>query len=91
MIRNEHSHPKLYPVRREENNIDHDFGYDLDISEKFPEQIKKRAKPEKNMKDSNCESSDYAAPTPPLLRKLIFRPFETIRSVSTQKNESISL
>ena len=31
--RNEQSHPKLYPVKREENNMDNDFGYDRVLAE----------------------------------------------------------
>ena len=45
-MKKEQSHPKLYTVRREENNMNQ--GFDLDLSENIPEQIKKRAKPEKN-------------------------------------------
>ena len=51
--------------------MDNNFGYILDLSENIPEELKKRARPEKGSKhgkeSSHCGSSDYAAPTPPLL------------------------
>ena len=50
LIGNEQSHPWLYLVKREGVNFDNDFGYDLDILENIPEQLKKRARPDKKLK-----------------------------------------
>ena len=49
LIRNCQSHPKLYAIKREESNMDNNFGYDLNLSENTSEQLKKRARPEKDL------------------------------------------
>ena len=81
LTRNEHPHPKLYPVEREGSNLDIEFGYKQEMSE-TSKQLKKRARPEKRLKQSKessyCGSSNLTALTPPT-RKLIFKPFKTIR------------
>ena len=63
--------PNYIQLKREDSNLDNDFGYDLDISENILEQLKNRARPEKISKCgkgcSHCGSRYYAAPIPPFL------------------------
>ena len=51
--------------------MDTNFWYNIDLSENIPEQLKKKARPEKRSKHSregSCSAfSDYTSPTPPLL------------------------
>ena len=64
-------HKKYLVKRGKKSNMDNNFGYDLDLSENIPEQLKKRARPEKRPKHgregSHCGSSDCAVPCPPLI------------------------
>ena len=41
LTRDEKTNTKLYPVKREESNMDNNFGYDLDSSGNIPQQLKK--------------------------------------------------
>ena len=51
-------------------------------SETISEQLKKRARPEKEI--SHCRSSDYAVPTP-LTRKPIFTPIRQLDQFPSRK------
>ena len=56
-------HTKLYPVKREESNMDNNFMYEIDLSENISDQLKKRAmiekRPKHGRKGSHCGSSNY--------------------------------
>ena len=69
--------------------MDNNFGYDLDLSQNIPEQLKKWARPKRrpthDMEGSHHGSSGYAAPTLSLLESRYLDHLRLLDQFSNRK------